>query len=88
MNTTGIDNKSMQDEQFERKLNHLQGVVGMPNWNFGSPTFDEIKEYDRIGRQLQHKAKLGFLKRVIKFFSSKHLIIQKSDTQKSEVSYE
>ena len=83
MNTTRINRKLEQDEKFERKMNHLQGVVGMPNWSFGSPTFDEIKEYDRIGRQLQHKAKLGFLKRVIKFFT-----IQKSDTQKSEVSYE
>ncbi len=88
MNTTRINRKLEQDEKFERKMNHLQGVVGMPNWSFGSPTFDEIKEYDRIGRQLQHKAKLGFLKRVIKFFSSTYLIIQKSDTQKSEVSYE
>lgn len=45
--------KNSEQYRFERKLNHLQGFVGLPNWNFGSPTFDEIKEFDRRGRALQ-----------------------------------
>ena len=76
MNTRRTNRQRKKDERFERKLNHLQGFVGMPNWNFNSPSFDEIKEYDRIGRQLQHKAKLSFLKRVVKFFKVKKSTVQ------------
>lgn len=45
--------KNCEQVRFERKLNHLQGFVGLSNWEFGSPTFDEIKEFDRRGRELQ-----------------------------------
>lgn len=45
--------KNSEQAKFERKLNHLQGFVGLPNWGFGSPTFDEIKEFDRRGKALQ-----------------------------------
>lgn len=84
MNAGRTNRQRKKDERFERKVNHLQGFVGMPNWNFNSPSFDEIKEYDRIGRQLQHKAKLGFLKRVVKFIKIKKLDVQK----KEEACYE
>lgn len=53
-----------QQQKFNRKLNHLQGFIGMPNWNFDSPTFDEIKEYEQCGRKLQAKAFQSFSKRL------------------------
>ena len=59
--------KNTQEEKFERKLNHLQGFIGMPNWNFESPTFDEIKEHDRRGRELQAKAIHSTTKRIKDF---------------------
>jgi hypothetical protein len=44
-----------QDRKFEKQVDHLQGFIGMPHWNFSSPSFDEIKEYERQGKALQAK---------------------------------
>lgn len=32
---------SRQNQKFENQLNHMQGFIGMPNWN--SPSFEEQK---------------------------------------------
>lgn len=56
--------QNKQDQKFNHKLNHLQGFVGLANWNFESPSFDEIKAYDNHGRNLQSKAIFSALKRM------------------------
>ncbi len=65
---TSTNNNSAHDKKFNQKLNHLQGFMGMPNWNFGSPTFDEIQEYDKQGRKLQAQAMSSMTNKLKQYF--------------------
>ncbi len=42
-----------QDQKFENQLNHMQGFIGMSNWNYRNPSFEEIREHDRRVLKLQ-----------------------------------
>lgn len=36
-----------QNINFERKINHLQSLTGMPMWNGRNPSISEIRAYER-----------------------------------------
>ena len=36
-----MKHSNKQDQKFDNQINHLQGFIGMPNWN--SPSFEEQK---------------------------------------------
>ncbi|MEE9325657.1 MAG: hypothetical protein V3U71_00065 [Cocleimonas sp.] len=63
--------QQQQDRKFENQVNHLQGFIGMPHWDFSSPSFDEIKEYEKRGKALQankiHQSFKGLKKLLMKF---------------------
>ena len=40
------------DQKFNNQLNHMQGFIGMPNWN--SPSFEE-KKHEYSHRKLKAK---------------------------------
>jgi len=49
-------NDTIQNTSFNRKLNHYQSVIGLANWNFASPTYEQIKSFESRGRSLQAAA--------------------------------
>lgn len=53
-----------QNIKFERKINHLQSLTGMPMWNGRNPSISEIRAYER--RLLEQQA-LGMEKKVTLF---------------------
>ena len=58
------------NRKFERQVSHMQGFIGMPQWNYRNPSLEEIREYDR--RILEEQAK-GFKPRrksLLKLFYS------------------
>ncbi len=44
--------QNSQNDKFNRQLNHLQGVVGLANWQFSSPTQAQMKAYEQEARRL------------------------------------
>ncbi len=36
-----------QNIKFERKINHLQSLTGMPMWNGRNPSISQIRAYER-----------------------------------------
>jgi hypothetical protein len=56
-----------QDQKFENQLNHMQGFIGMPNWN--SPSFEEQK-YEQSRRKLKANQARARRDRVLSLLSS------------------
>jgi hypothetical protein len=42
-----------QHRKFKNQVNHMQGFIGMPMWNYRNPSLSEIREYDRRVLELQ-----------------------------------
>ena len=47
-----MKHSNKQDQKFDNQINHLQGFIGMPNWN--SPSFEEQK-HQQSHRKLKAK---------------------------------
>ena len=59
-------NKSKQDIKFEKQVNHMQGFIGIPMWNYRNPSLSEIREYDRRIIELQAKGFKSSRKSILK----------------------
>ena len=49
-----------QNINFERKINHLQSLTGMPMWNGRNPSISQIRAYER---RLLEQQSLGIEKK-------------------------
>jgi hypothetical protein len=47
-----MKHSNKQDQKFDNQINHLQGFIGMPNWN--SPSFEE-QNHQQSHRKLKAK---------------------------------
>ncbi len=51
------NSNNKQDMKFNNQVNHMQGFIGMPQWNYRNPSLSESREYDR---RILEKQALGF----------------------------
>ncbi len=63
-------NQTRQNQKFEQRLNHLQGVMGMPHWSTTGPSLEQIRAYDQHGRKLQSSAIQKAVRRGFKVIKS------------------
>ena len=61
-----VQSKHEQEQKFQRKLNHLQGFIGMPNWNLEKPSYHKTREYEQRAGKMQAETVGGGLKKMIK----------------------
>ena len=45
-----------QEHDFQKRVEHLTGVVGLANWRFASPTVDEVRSYEETAHTLRANA--------------------------------
>lgn len=70
MKNQHLDHNHYQNEQFKRKLNHHQAVIGMPNWGMASPTPEEVRYHIERGQRLHSKAVVGALSKMFQAITS------------------